>query len=68
MFERFTVPARQVMDLACAEADRLRHDYVGPEHVLAGLSRQAGSRAAEILQASGLDGDTVRSGLDRLVA
>ena len=68
MFERFTEPARQVMDLACGEADRLRHDYVGPEHVLAGLSGQAGSRAAEILQVAGLDSETVRSGLDRLVA
>jgi ATP-dependent Clp protease ATP-binding subunit ClpA len=68
VFERFTEPARQVMDQACAEADRLRHDYVGPEHMLAGLSRQAGSRAAEILQAAGLDSEAVGSSLDRLVA
>ena len=37
VFERFTGPADQVMCLAYEEADRLRHDYVGPEHVLAGL-------------------------------
>jgi len=39
VFERFTERARKVLGLAYEEADRLRHDYVGPEHVLAGLSR-----------------------------
>jgi ATP-dependent Clp protease ATP-binding subunit ClpA len=68
MFERFTEPARQVMDFSCEEADRLRHDYLGPEHMLAGLARQPGSRASAILRASGLGGEAVRSGLDRLVA
>jgi ATP-dependent Clp protease ATP-binding subunit ClpA len=67
VFERFTEPADQVMGLACEEADRLRHDYLGPEHVLAGLARQEGSRAAAILRASGLDAVAVRAGLDRLV-
>ena len=68
MFERFTEPASQVMELACAEAERLRHDYLGPEHILAGLARQEGSQAAGILRASGLDVEAVRAGLDRLVA
>ncbi len=68
MFERFTEPASQVMELSCAEAERLRHDYLGPEHVLAGLARQEGSQAAGILRASGLDVEAVRAGLDRLVA
>ena len=68
MFERFDEQARQAMDMACEEADRLRHDYVGPEHVLAALARQSGSRPAGILRASGLDAEVVRSGLDRLVA
>jgi ClpA/ClpB-like protein len=68
MFERFTEPASQVMELACAEAERLRHDYLGPEHVLAGLARQEDSHAAGILRASGLDVAAVQAGLDRLVA
>src|ERR1700730_19314074 len=68
MLERFDEPAGQVMDLACEEADRLRHDYVGPEHVLAGLARQDGGRAARVLRASGLTGEAVRAALDRLVA
>ena len=67
-FERFTEPASQVIELACEEAERLRHDYLGPEHVLAGLARQEDSHTAGILRASGLDVAAVRAGLDRLVA
>ena len=68
MFERFTEPASQVIELAWEEAERLRHDYLGPEHVLAGLARQEDSHAAGILRSSGLDTEAVRAGLDRLVA
>jgi ATP-dependent Clp protease ATP-binding subunit ClpA len=56
------------MCLACQEADRLRHDYVGPEHVLAGLARQADSHVAAALRTSGLDAETLSAQLDRLVA
>lgn len=68
MFERFTEPADQVIELAWEEAERLRHDYLGPEHVLAGLARMEDSHAAGILRACGLGTDAVRAGLDRLVA
>lgn len=68
MFDRFTEPASQVIELAWEEAERLRHDYVGPEHVLAGLTRQEDSHAAGILRSSGLGTEAVRAGLDRLVA
>ena len=67
MFDRFTERASQVMCLAYEESERLRHDYIGPEHVLAGLARQEDSRAAAILSASGLGPDTITAGLDQLV-
>ena len=56
------------MSLAYEESERLRHDYVGPEHVLAGLARQEDSQAAAVLAASGLVPDVIRAGLDHLVA
>ncbi len=56
------------MELAWKEAERLRHDYLGPEHVLAGLARKEDSHAAVILRSSGLDTEAARAGLDRLVA
>jgi ATP-dependent Clp protease ATP-binding subunit ClpA len=67
VFDRFSAAARQVMTLADTEAERLRHEYVGPEHVLAGLARLTGSRAARILAASGLTGEAVSAALDAQV-
>jgi ATP-dependent Clp protease ATP-binding subunit ClpA len=68
VFDRFSAAARQVMTLADAEAERLRHEYLGPEHVLAGLARLPGSRAARILAASGLSGEGISAALDAQVA
>jgi ATP-dependent Clp protease ATP-binding subunit ClpA len=67
MIERFPVPARQVFELADEESNRLQHDYVGCEHVLAGLARYPNSTAANVLTSYGLDVDTIRAELDRLI-
>jgi ATP-dependent Clp protease ATP-binding subunit ClpA len=67
VFERFTQPAHRVVELANQEADRLRHGYLGPEHVLVGIVRQADSPAGRVLRARGLDLEAVRGELDRLV-
>jgi hypothetical protein len=68
VFERFTERASEVICLAYGESERLRHDYVSPEHVLVALAQQEDSRAAAILRASGLGSDVLRAGLDHLVA
>ena len=49
MFERFTERARQVMVLAQEEARDLRHNYIGTEHLLLGLLREADGVAARVL-------------------
>jgi len=68
VFERFTGRAGHAMCLAYEESERLHHDYVGPEHVLAGLAQQEDGQAAAILAGSGLGPRAVRAGLDHLVA
>jgi hypothetical protein len=50
------------------EASRLHHPYVGPEHLLLGLLRQGDNPAALVLVAHGLDLETVRAEVDRLIA
>jgi ATP-dependent Clp protease ATP-binding subunit ClpC len=50
MFERFTESARQVVVLAQEEARKLRHGYIGTEHLLLGLIRENG-RATTTLRA-----------------
>jgi dihydroneopterin aldolase len=50
MFERFSERARKAMILAQEEAYRLRHNYIGTEHLLLGLLRQQEGVAAETLR------------------
>jgi ATP-dependent Clp protease ATP-binding subunit ClpA len=64
----FTQPARHVWVLAQQEAERLHHHYVGPEHLLLGLLRHDHNAAAGVLRAHGLDLETVRGEVDRLIA
>jgi ATP-dependent Clp protease ATP-binding subunit ClpC len=40
---------QNTLQYAVEEADRLNHDYIGSEHLLLGLLRVDGSRAASIL-------------------
>jgi ATP-dependent Clp protease ATP-binding subunit ClpA len=60
MFERFTDRARQVVVVAQEEARDLNHGYIGTEHLLLGLTRDAGSIAARALQELEIGQDAVR--------
>ncbi len=63
-----TRPAGRASSLANMEARRLGHHYLGPEHLLLGLLMQGDNLAARVLVAHGLDLDTVRAGIDGLIA
>jgi hypothetical protein len=63
-----TRPAGLACTMGRWEASRLHHPYVGPEHLLVGLLRQGDNPAARILVAHGLDLETVRVEIDRLIA
>lgn len=67
MIERILEEVRQVYALADEESDRMQHNYVGCEHILAGLARHPTSPAADILVAQGFDVDAIRTELARLV-
>jgi len=58
--ERFTQKARRVLSLAHQEAERLRHSYIGTEHLLLGLIREEGGVAGRVLRELGLDADRVQ--------
>jgi len=61
--ERFTVRARGALKGAAAAATRLRHNYVGTEHVLLGLFAEPEGIAAKALTESGLSGDDVEAAI-----
>jgi ATP-dependent Clp protease ATP-binding subunit ClpA len=67
MFERFTERARKVVVLAQEEAGRLRHDYIGTEHLLLGLLREEEGVASQALHACGVTLDGVRERVEGIV-
>jgi ATP-dependent Clp protease ATP-binding subunit ClpC len=67
MFERFTDAARKAVVLAQDEAHRLRHNYIGTEHLLLGLLREEKGIAARVFESLGVTVDPVRAQVVRIV-
>ncbi len=63
----FTPRAQQVLALARKEAERLHHGYVGTEHLLLGLIRLGQGTAVTVLGRLGLDLETVRANVEKMV-
>ncbi len=57
----YTNPAKQVLELAMAEAHELSHSYVGTEHLLLGLLKERKGIAAQVLNALGVTLDEARA-------
>jgi len=65
MFERFTDRARRAMQFAAQEAQRLKHDHLGTEHLLLGLLKEGTGVGAGVLYDCGLDLDKLRNEVER---
>ncbi len=63
----FTERVRKVLAMAREEAFRLKHEYVGTEHILLGLIREGEGVAAAVLQNLQIDVDDVVKGVERVV-
>ena len=63
----FTPRAQQVLALARKEADRFNHNFVGTEHLLLGLIKLGQGVAVNVLQKMGLDLETLRMEVEKLV-
>jgi ATP-dependent Clp protease ATP-binding subunit ClpC len=59
----FSEPTKRVLQYAAEEADRLRHNYVGTEHLLLGLLREPEGIAAAVLSELPLQADAVRAAI-----
>src|SRR5512147_1130640 len=64
--ERFTQRARRVLSLAHQEAERMRQNVIGTEHLLLGLIREEGGVAGRVLRELGLEPDRVQEMVERL--
>jgi ATP-dependent Clp protease ATP-binding subunit ClpC len=64
--ERFTQRARRVLSLAHQEAEQMRQNYIGTEHLLLGLIREDGGVAGRVLRELGLEVERVQEIVERL--
>ena len=64
----FSEAAKRTFQFAAEEADRLRHPYIGTEHLLLGLLREGASPAALTLAKQGLRVEDVRAEIVRMTA
>jgi len=63
----YTPGMREVLKLSKAEAGRLGHDYIGPEHYLLAVIRKGDGLAVEALTNMGVDLDEVKMEIERMV-
>lgn len=64
---QLTPRAIKVIELALVEARQLNHHYVGTEHILLGLVREGEGIGAGVLESLGVNLDTVRAWVMRVV-
>jgi ATP-dependent Clp protease ATP-binding subunit ClpA len=67
MYERFTERARNVMQLADQEARRLRHDYIGTEHILLGIIKEGSGVASNVLKNLDINVRKIRREIEKIV-
>jgi ATP-dependent Clp protease ATP-binding subunit ClpC len=67
MNEMFTELARKAIEYARDEAARLRHDYIGTEHLLLGLIKLGEGRAVEIITNIGLELNDLKQSIEDVV-
>ena len=63
-----TPRAKKVLELAVDEGRRLKHEYVGTEHLLLGLVREGEGIAAGVLESLGVNLQKVRAQVERALA
>jgi ATP-dependent Clp protease ATP-binding subunit ClpA len=67
MYNRFTDRARKVMQFANQEAQRLKHEYIGTEHILLGLAREGSGVATHVLKNLDIDLEKIRREVKKIV-
>jgi ATP-dependent Clp protease ATP-binding subunit ClpA len=67
MFERFTPHARHVVVLAQEEARKLRHNYIGTEHIVLGLLGERDGLASRVLASFGMSLEDARQEVTSIV-
>jgi ATP-dependent Clp protease ATP-binding subunit ClpC len=67
MNDRFTERVRKVLFIARDEAGQMQHDYIGTEHLLLGIIKEAEGIAAQALTRLGIDFEQIRQAVEDMV-
>lgn len=67
MFGRFTERAQKAILLAQEEAQNLRHNYVGTEHLLLGLLKEGEGIAAKVLIGLGISTEQLKKKIEDMI-
>ena len=57
----FTPRAKRVLELALREAQAMKHDFIGTEHLLLALAREPDGVAIQVTAALGADAERIRT-------
>jgi len=68
MYERFTDKAQKLLQLAEQEARRLKHGYVGTEHILLGLVKVGSGVAVNVLKNLAVELQAIRIEIEKILA
>jgi ATP-dependent Clp protease ATP-binding subunit ClpC len=66
-FDKFSVRARHVLQLAQNESERLNHKYIGTEHLLLGLAMEDEGVAARVLVHMGVNLSKLRQSIEAIL-
>ena len=67
MQNQYTKQALSAIRFAAAEAKRLKHPYIGTEHLLLGLRKEYTGVAGQVLAQHGVDEEKILKLMDKLV-
>lgn len=67
MQRQYTEKAKRVIELAKKSAKRLKHSYIGSEHILIGLLEEGSAVGARVLEANGVEEDALLELIEQLI-
>lgn len=66
MYERFSDRARRAMQFANQESQRFNREFIGPEHILLGLSKEGNGHAGHVLTELNIGLGQIRAETEKL--
>lgn len=67
MRRQYTEKAKKAIELAKKSAKRLKHSYIGSEHILIGLLEEGSSVGARVLEANGVNEEALLELIEQLI-